>query len=280
MSADTPVQRTHAWIEREYGSEKWPTVERIIAQACRFEGEQPTLGRVLGLVESAGAHAPELAADRLDLRGAVFGGRTASVPRSVARGALQNFVVDTIRSLCTPETELVADLGSGWGHNLLSVWLSGGPHDALYVAAEYTESGRRAAATLAALEPALHFQAVPFDYLAPDLSMLDRVQHAVVSSVQSIEQIARVTPALFEQLYALGERVSAVHLEPLGWQLGEEGDGISTPDYAERHDYSRNFVEVLRAEEAAGRLVVDAVLPNVVGTNPANALTAVLWHAG
>ena len=50
--------------------------------------------------------------------------------------------------------------------------------------------------------------------------------------------------------------------------------------YAEHHDYNRDLLEVLRAEEAAGGLRIEAIEPDVLGLNPDNATTLVRWSAG
>jgi hypothetical protein len=188
-------------------------------------------------------------------------------------------VLDAVADACTDETDLVLELGPGWGWAVLSVWMTGGPRRALYVAAEYTEAGRRAAAKLAELDPRLDFRALPFDYHEPRLDGLGAREHAVVFSAHSIEQIPEVKPKLFEAIRGVAERVSCIHFEPVGWQLpGYAGEGSSSA-YADQHDYNRNLVECLRAEAAAGRLVIDAVTPDVFGINPANSTTVIRWHS-
>ena len=66
--------------------------------------------------------------------------------------------------------------------------------------------------------------------------------------------------------------------ERVGWQL--EGDTASSSrSNAERNDYNRNLVDVLRHHERNGRLTVEVARPNVVGVNPRNATSLVQWRA-
>ena len=276
MSPAGPIRtvvRAPAWVEREYGREKWPAIERRIEEVCRREPARASLARVLhGVARSQWANR-----DPLALGDHVVGGRVVRVPAQAAWGAQRHLVVEAVLGACSERTDLVVDLGSGWGWYLLSVWLAGGPQHATYVAAEYTESGRRAAARLAGLDPALRFRSVPFDYHAPRLEGLGRAREAVVFTLHSAEQVPRLDPLVFPMIRGLGARVTCLHFEPVGWQLQREDSGVSTRGYAERNDYNRDLLERVRQEEAAGRIAVDAVLPNVVGINPRHAITAIRW---
>jgi hypothetical protein len=263
-----------AKVEREYNEEKWPAVGRLVEEAVAAEPDAG-LARVLAKVVRA-----SLTDDAfVTPSGAVFAGTRLDVPLSVSYGAVKRLVTDTVIAACTERTELVVELGSGPGWALLGAWLEGAPRDALYVGAEYTAAGRAVADRLAALDPRLRFRSLPFDYHRPDLSELGRVEEAVVFTAHSLEQIPYVDPELFAAVRGLAERVRCVHFEPVGWQLGEDTGSGTSREYAEEHDYSRDLVERLRAEEAAGRIAIDTILPEVVGVNPANSTTVIGWHS-
>ena len=268
------VQRTAEWVEREYGQEKWPAVEAAIREEIAREPEPAGLARVHARVVRR-----QYGRDPLERVGAVFEGREVQVPPGVSIAAVSQLLRDVVLDRCTPETDLVVELGSGWGWHVVATWLGGGPRDALYVGAEYTEAGRRCADLLASLEPGLRFRSLAFDYNEPDLSDVAGAREAVVFTGHSIEQIPYVRPALFDAILSLAPRVTCVHLESAGWQLDGRDSPCSSREYAERHDYSRNLVEQVRQQEAAGRLVVDAALPNVVGVNPRNATTVSVWRS-
>lgn len=268
-----PVRRTREWIEREYGQEKWPAIERIIEQEC---SEEPDAGlsRLLGRVASSQwRHGDPLAVRRFAAgRGAV------DLPLAGAYGAAQGIMLDVVADACTARTDLIAELGAGWGWHILTLWATGGPRHASYVAAEYTAAGRRAAARLAGLDPRLRFRAVPFDYNAPRLDG-GGARHAVVFSVHSIEQMPYVKPAVFDAIRGLAPQVTCVHFEPVGWQAGGHDRAGSSAAYAEHHDYNRNLVAAIRAEAGAGRLRLDAIVPDLFGVNASNATTVIRWRS-
>ena len=274
MATGSNVTRDAAWVEREYGREKWPQVLAMIREEIAEEGDEPSLSRVVSRVARR-----EWYGDRggLAAREAIFGGARASVPAAVAHGGHQRLIVESVIAACSPETDLVAELGSGWGYNLFNTWLGGGPADARYVAAEYTEAGREATCLLAALEDRLMLTTVEFDYHAPDRTEIDRATHAVVFTAHSIEQIPALPSGALEWIASLADRVTCVHLEPVSWQV-EDAAGGSSREYAERHDYNRNLIDTLRRAAADARLTIDLEVTDVVGENPENSTTLVVWR--
>jgi hypothetical protein len=209
----------------------------------------------------------------------VFGATRTEVPAAVARGGYQALVVDTVLDRCEAGTDLVVELGSGWGRNLLLAWLLGGPRSARYVAAEYTAAGRRVAKRLAAFDGDLDLVAIPFDYRAPDLSSVARARHAVVFTAHSVEQVAVLPAALVDCVRGLAERVSCLHFEPVGWQFAATEMEGSSRSYAERHDYSANLAALLRNRAEAGEITLEPPVLEAVGVNPANATTVVAWRS-
>jgi hypothetical protein len=210
----------------------------------------------------------------------IMDGRRVHAPLSVMFGGFQQYITDATLAACATEPQLVVELGSGWGRNLFSIWLSGGPADATYVGAEYTGAGRRAAARIAALEPALRFESIPFDYHAPDLSALPRVDRAVVITVHSVEQIPHVRQEVIESIRGLAGDVECLHFEPVGWQAGDAERTGTSQEAAEAHDYNRNLLSLLREAEAREEIEIVAIDPEVVGAGTVrNATTLAHWRA-
>ena len=169
QNSGTPAKsRTRAEIEREYGETRWPAIERVIAEE-RDADPDAGFGRLLGRVS---AH-QWATGDPSEPRPVVIDGAGTRLPLSGAFAGAQGIILEYIRDACTPETDLVAELGSGWGWHILSCWAQGGPTSARYVAAEYTEAGRRASSALAELDPGLDFTALPFDYHEPSFDGVD-----------------------------------------------------------------------------------------------------------
>jgi len=278
--ASTPgsLARDREHVEREYGEQKWPAVARLIERHAYGEPVgSGTLARVHRLVARDYAYA----GDPLTPVEVQLAGERQRLSAAIAIGGAERLLADSVVDLCSEHTDLVIELGCGWGWHVLGAWLSGGPRDALYVGAEFTAAGRGAAERLAALEPSLRFRALDFDYHDPaTLASLGRFAEAVVFTAHSIEQIPQLSRELVQAIGGLAPVVRCVHFEPVGWQIDEDIGGGSSRAYAERHDYSRNLVSVLREEEAAGALRIEAIETNVFGLNPDNATTIVRWSAG
>jgi hypothetical protein len=265
------VERNYEWVEREYGREKWPAVLDQLESS-----QEPAPSRALAAVTRTefGSRDP------LEIVDCVVDGAPARMPLSAAVAAQQALIVETVVGHCRPDTGLVVELGSGWGRNLGRIWLEGGPSDAEYVGAEYTAAGRAAAERVGDLIDGLDLRTLPFDYHSPDLSAARRDDgHALVFSAHSVEQIPQLPEAVIEEIVALAPRVTCVHLEPVGWQLDSGRQG-SSAGYADEHDYNRNLVSVLRAAEADGRIAIQTALPDVVGVNPRNSTSVIVWSAG
>jgi hypothetical protein len=268
------MKRDSEHIQREYGREKWPAVAEDVERVLATEHDAD-LARVLSLV----AREQWRADDPLRPSPAIVAGQLVQVPPSAAWGAEQGIVLETLLDACSPRTDLIVELGSGWAWHLLSLWCAGGPPAARYIAAEYTEAGRGASEALASLDPRLDFQALPFDYHQPDLGALPPAEEAVVFTVNSVEQVPRLGAAVFDTIRGLAGRVTCLHFEPVGWQLDPTGAG-SSQAYAEEQDYNRDLVERLREQEEAARLSIDGVAADVIGVNPRNATTVIRWRAG
>ncbi len=269
------MRRDAAQVEREYGQEKWPAMQRRIEAEIAAE---PDAGLARILYRCA---ASQWRVDGpLVPRDFVVGAEVVGLPWGGAHGAAQTIVLDAIADATQADTDLILEMGSGFGWHILTAFTAGGPGGPTYVAAEYTEAGRRASERLAGLDDRLSFRAIAFDYHAPDFSALPHGRHAVVFSAHSLEQIPHVRPELFAAIRGLAERVTVLHFEPVGWQIAPEYDGRGTSSaYAEEHDYTRDLVPALRAEEAAGRIAIDWIVPDVFGINPRNSTTAIRWRA-
>lgn len=273
---DPPLVRDRDHVQREYGAEKWPAVQALIEHQAAGE---PPGGSALARVHRRVVREYAYPGGPLREQQVLLDGAVRRLPGCLAVGGAERLVADAVVAACTSETDLVVELGCGWGWHVLGTWLAGGPRAARYVGAELTEAGRQAACRLAALDPDLRFDALAFDYLDPTLEALGRVREAVVFTAHSIEQIPHLPPAVPQAVAALADTVRCLHFEPVGWQV----DGAGTPEtraHAERHDYNRDLISVLRDQEAAGVLAIEEIATDVVGLNPVNATTLVRWRAG
>ncbi len=270
------VTRNASWIEREYGTEKWPEVLAHIEG--QIQSGEHSLARVVASVQrfkrghSAGTR-----------RAVVLHGAEHTMAWGLAWEGKYGWMAESILEVCEADTDLVLEMGSGWGVNLCNVWLRGGPRKARYVAAEYTEAGRNCTQRLGTLDKDFDVHTAPFDYYNPEFpAPPNGCRHAVVFSSQSIEQIGQLGDALIDAVCGLAQRVTVVHIEPVGFQLPEahrpaDWTGTSAA-YAERNDYNRNLWALLKHHEARGRLEVVDVDAEVIGTNPHNSVSRIIWR--
>jgi hypothetical protein len=269
------VKRDETWVLREYGDEKWPAVLEQI-RAAKASGEKD-LSRALFDVIRLQRDLPGW-----QERACVLGGEERVLPFGVAWEARQGITCETLLDCVRPDTSLVVEMGSGWGFNLLQLWCKGGPRHARYVAAEFTAAGRQCTDELAMLAPQLKLTTAALDYhdvLATEIEKTDG--HALVFSCQSLEQIPHVKPDVVQFIASLGSKVTCVHVEPIGWQMGDGGEFAELRRaYAEKHDYNRNLWELLQAQQAEGAITIRRAVPDFVGVNPENPVSAIEWQAG
>ncbi len=266
------ISRDHAWVDREYGEEKWPAMLRAIAEIA---AGRPSLLAALRDAVTAWVGGAE---GRAEVIPVVLGGIRLPLPRGVVVDTQKRRVDRTIANHRDAlDASLVVELGSGWGHNILDLAARDSSPDRYYVGAEYTEAGRDAADVLASLDPDLRYRSMSFDYHDPDLSMLEGHESAVVFTVHSVEQIPQLDESVVHEILGLARRVTCVHFEPVGWQYGPSSG--SSEIHARRHGYNRNLAELLAECERRGLIAVQRRTVDLIGVNPANATTMVIWRS-
>lgn len=260
------VTRDAAWVQREYGREKWPAIAAIVEEILAAEAA-PTLSRVVHLADAAEIRAARSAVDPAGDRGVLSLDLTRQVVVDAALAAAR-------------DADLIIEVGSGWGCNVLRCWLAGGPAGALYCAAELTEAGRGVADRLAALEPALSFRSLPVHLGRCDLSAVAGVRRAVVFTCHSIEQVPNLPAATILEMASLADEVVGIHLEPVGWQEGRGPSPDAARRYAERNDYNRDLVHMLRSLHERRAIAIESLsVPALPWANPASAGCLIRWSA-
>ncbi len=268
------VERNKEHVLREYGQEKWPAVLASIRSTIGA-GERDLSRAVWSVMRSwRKQHIWEQSR-------CVLGGTVHELPFVLGWEARQGLVPEVLADAAREDTSLVVELGSGWAFNLFQFWSRGGaPRDARYVAAEFTPAGRECSEELAALDPALQFTAVPFDYHAVQQTAIEPTDgHALVFSCQSIEQIPELRGEVIEFIASLGARVTCVHFEPCGWQVPRADDPLAAEHraWAESCDYNRNLWDLLRSMESRGVIDITRCVPDLAGPNPRNPVSVFEW---
>ncbi len=231
------------------------------------------------------------------LMACVINGRYVMAPPSV-RGDMA--LADLVIRQVTDGTKVIVELGCGWGRNLFRIYcrLPGNPIE--YVACELTDAGRSAVGRIAKTDKRMTCFPQPFDYRNPDLSFIKGKPDAVFFTSHSIEQITVLGEELFDAILAATGRCRCVHFEPVGWQRDSvlrqwviSGDaGKSKDDYdvgpenvlknaalwAAGNGYNTNLLEVLGSLEEKGRIRIRLRSYDVIGNNPLNPSTAIVWE--
>jgi hypothetical protein len=255
-------------IDRYEG--KWESVREFAAGIV--ESGERDLSRAVRRVE---AEERDLS---LEPQAGIALGERVTLPRAAMTGARRDLIQRILLDACRPDTEMVVELGSGGGMNLLNLHLWGGPR-VPYQALEPTASGRACAETLAALDPELDLTTAPFDFERPRYDGLPRKEaHVLVFTVHAIEQVTDLPHEAITGLFGLAASVTGVHFEPVGWQVVGEPDPAAR-DYAVRQRYNRNLWALLRDLDTAGELRVERVAPDLFGDKYKNPGTLIVWHA-
>ncbi len=272
--------RNSKWVLREYDSEKWSKVlasidalisggesnaSRIISQLC--EDEMRELGSWK---------------DGLNLQPSIADGKPLVVPYSVSWWGSFGLMRDYLLTACGGNANSIIELGSGWGRNLFALWLSSGPLNAQYFALEFTPSGRACSDRLAELLPDMNLRSMEFNYNKPDFSALEIDDGKVIAfSAHSIEQIPQIDDQFIRKLIEAAPRLECIHFEPVGWQIRDDigGDGEGTSrEHAERHDYSRNFWQMLKGLQDEGLIRIEEVFPEAYGHTAPNSYSIIKWR--
>lgn len=267
------VCRDRAWVEREYGADKWPPMLEA-ARALIAAGET-SLSRAVHTLARAEWEGP--GREPLEITALE---RRVVLPAAFAWFGAYAWVAETVRAAVRPETEAVYDLGAGWGRSLFQVWLGGGPRSVVYGALEFTEAGRRCADTLAALEPAMRFISGPFDFTCPAFPRSPRPSaHAVLFSVSSAHQIPIFTKDMVRGLFRAARVVDCLFFEQIGFQIAPGAEGSpEAGEYAARNDYNLNLLSVLRDLADDGELELVAVERDVAGVSAEYPLSLAWWR--
>lgn len=217
-----------------------------------------------------------------------------------------NFVKETLLATVlanlTEETEVVVELGSGWGRNLFNVYLRCRRGDLRFVACEPADAGRRATELLCSLDDGIPFAVHPFTYMEPDLSFLEGGPNVLFFTNHSIEQVTRLNPRVYDLMLERTARCTCVHAEPIGWQrqtplarMAEEimrtgnlpDDKLTFDDedfaknaalFSWKRAYNIDLLAIIDRYRKAGKITVKRLEYDFWGANPFIPATLVVWE--
>jgi hypothetical protein len=278
-SGDDPRLASKASYERFWGDH--------LEAARRFAAENANLARVLACMNRVDPDATHPNKDLLDRYGSrMFGQRVKGLTDYFYEGLLcEMTLLSELSRQLEEDTVNVVELGSGYGKQLFRLWLNGGPPRAKYLAFEFTDNGRKCAEYLASLEPGIQLEAYPFDYYAPKIDGFDRNAKTFAFTSYSIEQIAVLGSALFEELLAIPGLTKVVHVEPVGWQRPRSSitDGAElelqseVERFARASRYNTDLLAVCEKLRAAGRIDIEAIKYDFMAHRPDLPGTVIVW---
>ena len=250
---------------------KWAEVRDHAAAV--IESGETDLSRAVRIVD---AEERSLSLEPLD--GIALGERV-TLPRAAMTGARRDLIQRILLDACAADVDLVVELGSGGGINLLNLHLWGGPK-VPYFALEPTASGRRACAELlAGLDRRPRTDHAAVRLRAPGLRRAAAGRRACPRlHVHSIEQVTELPREAVAGLLGLGARVTGVHFEPVGWQILDQPDEAS---YESRSGSATTATSGRCSQEleGEGKLVVATVTPDLFGDKYKNPGTLIVWNA-
>jgi hypothetical protein len=184
--------------------------------------------------------------------------------------------VESIVSHMLPDTDLVIDLGCGWGHRMFDVWLHGGPKQARYRGGDRSEYSRRIVTAVAQLFPAMDADWFRFDFLAPRLPDVTAARTVCIYSYHAIEQVARLGSGLFDAIVEqfAGAAIRGIHLEPVSSQI----PGEDRPDdraYAASRLYNADLYEQIMAHPKLRLIKSEAAINDI---HNGNSTALLVWE--
>jgi hypothetical protein len=184
--------------------------------------------------------------------------------------------INNILLLKSKGATAVAELGAGWGGQLLNLWIKGGP-DVLHYAFEFTGKGRECVESLCDLVPdftcvPLHFDFYDKETWEEATDLLRRELSPFIFTCHAIEQIPEISKEFFYKFIDDVPHAKYVHLEPVGWQLSNEKN-----EYVEKNDYNRNMMDVLLELEDEGAIKIDTMIGSVLCYKPENRTSYIEW---
>jgi hypothetical protein len=196
----------------------------------------------------------------------------------------RNAVAQTVISVLRPNTVAIIELGSGQGESVFSVWSEASDRlrDVKLVMCEFSVAGRKVSRMMAVLDPTMDLETRYFDYRSPSFDGLElRTGHVVVLSTHSIEQVDEVSDDLIDKMLGLGQSVTGVHFEPIGWQFATNQNLDYVRKHKERcqkHNYNQNYWGLLQKAQNEGKIRIVEAEPYFFGFEY-NPPSRIIWES-
>lgn len=217
--------------QKQHYQDSWSRIEKKFDLVRETAGDlNELLEKVNGIPYSNGIVSNDVAGNQIRINIANFqqtdghmviinNGQYEMVPNADATDTrLVDVIVDTLNA----NTQAVVELGCGWGRNLASIALTTDRRDMAFIGLEQSASGLKCTEELLSKDPTIQHITNHFDFYSPDFSNLKTFDNVIVFSCAAIEQIAFIGTDFIDQVMSIGENVTLILYEPIGWQRVRE----------------------------------------------------------
>lgn len=185
----------------------------------------------------------------------------------------KQFIYDKISEQQTPETDVIIELGAGWGRNIFSLIMLN-EHKCKYIMAEPTKSGTDACQLISdrfGLDVSVVRHSFTDDDSKPviDLIKKNKFKNVIVYTSFAMEQVKELRENFFDDFLQLDlDSLKFTHIEPILKQV-ETGNVFPSA-------YNWNLYSILKGLESNNQIKITKVNKNSWKVGPRHASTGVL----
>jgi SAM-dependent methyltransferase len=180
-----------------------------------------------------------------------------------------------------PNLDVIFEIGCGIGDMLAELAASTPyPHIDFYGGDIYENSRRGVREFSEILNlPTLH--GVDFDITKPDFSFLKGKKRALVYSQFTLVYVTPFPDTFFSQLLDVVDEVTVVLFEPISFELADEAPNLKplfSRKRARAYSICENLWSCIRSLERGGRIVIEDVVPDMIGKTSLNSVSLVRFR--
>jgi hypothetical protein len=192
-----------------------------------------------------------------------------------SQNSVSDLYANTIRKYAPAGCDMVLDLGCGWGHRMIDLYLTG--LDAFYIGGDRSKSSCDLVLAITALFPKMRAGWFPFNFLEPDYTVLPYAKRILVYTCHAVEQVMTVGTSFIDRLIEKFPKaeIAGVHLEPLAHQI----DATRTPDkkYALERGYNMDLLGAVSAHPKLQIVCTQADVKESI-PNGGNTTALLVWR--
>ena len=159
--------------------------------------------------------------------------------------------------------DLIIELGSGWGRNIFYYLSKYDLSNINIISGEYTESGCEAQKFIKnKFYNKNNLEIYNFDYNNSDdffKNINKKYKNILVLTFWSIEQVTNLNDTFFKNILSIGDNITCIHIEPVGWQVSENSL-MKENKSGYRHYYNKNLFNKLKELENNNIIEINKII--------------------